>query len=410
MQNISYKVFCFIFFGTIFNFSVISQELYDDPYQWKIPGGKYVDPVSFFSLHGYVNALYAGPSEQWMEGYFNGIGVPGQMNIPITNVSSFTQDAALWIGSELTDDISVVIELHFLFSCTGDHREFEGTSDPVNVRADVGLVVTEANLRLKLIENYLAVSAGTFWSVFGIQNKDWLSAQNLFSMMPLASGAYLTHYNERGLRLDGYVNKGDWGLNYVFSVGNGNKLWDFEGYSHLDLNENKAINSRVSVFPGFGEQLNFGVSYGKGLIFEQSLVAYPAVGLYDSEFEAWGIDVTGNYKGFALRSYLISSTETYTSDQDKTELDHTGFMAELSYDIDTKGKFGVQTIRPKFRFDTLDKSEFVTPESDVYRTLSAGVNIEIKQNVVLSVDYNWLEEKYNVLDNNRMVARISANF
>ena len=36
-----------------------AQDIYEDKYQWKIPGGKYIDPVSFFSLHGYVNAVYA---------------------------------------------------------------------------------------------------------------------------------------------------------------------------------------------------------------------------------------------------------------------------------------------------------------------------------------------------------------
>ena len=53
------KIYLFILTLT-FHFSVSGQSLYEDPYQWKIPGGKYVDPVSFFSLHGYVNALYAG--------------------------------------------------------------------------------------------------------------------------------------------------------------------------------------------------------------------------------------------------------------------------------------------------------------------------------------------------------------
>ena len=52
--------------------SVYAQDIYEDKYQWKIPGGKYIDPVSFFSLHGYVNAVYAGESPEWKQGNFNG--------------------------------------------------------------------------------------------------------------------------------------------------------------------------------------------------------------------------------------------------------------------------------------------------------------------------------------------------
>ena len=405
------QLIIFTSFCLIFGASVNGQNIYEDKYQWQIPGGKYVDPVSFFSLHGYVNALYAGPSDQWSDGYFNGLGVPGQMNIPYSNNNSFTQDAALWIGSELTDGVSVVIELHLHNTGTGHHREFEGIEDPAQVRAGVGLVITEANVRFKILQNYLALSAGTFWSVFGIQNKDWLSAQNLFSTIPLASGAYLTHYNERGVRIDGYLNNGDWGMNYVFSLGNGYNTWDFEGYSHLDFNDDKTINSRISFFPGLGDQLNIGVSYGTGLIFEQNINADPLTErFYNSEFDAFGLDLTGNYAGLNLRSYFITSNERFYNNQENIKLPNTGFMAEISFDYDLEGKLGLKSIHPKFRFDRLDKSEFINSQSDVYTTVSAGLNLQIKENFMFSIDYNWIDEEKNTIDNNRIIARLTANF
>ena len=51
-----------------------AQDIYEGTYQWRIPGGQYIDPVSFFSLHGYVNGVYASASEQWKQGNMNGIG------------------------------------------------------------------------------------------------------------------------------------------------------------------------------------------------------------------------------------------------------------------------------------------------------------------------------------------------
>lgn len=389
----------------------LSQSLYDDPYQWRIPGGKYIDPASFFSLHGYVNALYAGPSKQWMEGSTNGLGYPGQMNIPLANTSSFGQDAALWIGSEVAENVSVVLEIHLHKNGSGHHGEFENIN-PEDAKAYIGLFITEANVRVKLIKDYLSVSAGTFWSVFGIQNKDWLSAQNLFSTMPLASGAYLSHYNDIGVRFDGFLNKGNWGVNYVVAVGNGYDEWSIDGFGHADINENKTINGRVSVFPGLGENLNIGLSYGQGLFaqYDHHNVDPNAVGIYDHSFEAFGVDLTGKWKNLSLRSYYISSSEQYTNDQEEFDLPHTGFMAELKYDFPMEGKLGINSIIPKFRFDTLDKSEFIEEASDQYQSLSAGINFEIKKNVVFALDYNWFDEKYHKLDNDRFIARITANF
>ena len=137
--------------------TVYAQDIYEDKYQWKIPGGKYIDPVSFFSLHGYVNAVYAGESPEWKQGNFNGIGMPGQDILPNTNTSSFNNDVALWLSSELTEKASVIMELHLVNNPSG-----VGAAGP----GGITFVLTEANLRYKLIKNHLAVSAGTFWSVF----------------------------------------------------------------------------------------------------------------------------------------------------------------------------------------------------------------------------------------------------
>ena len=75
-----------------------------------------------------------------------------------------------------------------------------------------------------------------------------------------------------------------------------------------------------------------------------------------------------------------------------------------------EGKFGLETIMPKFRFDRLDKSQFIEETSDEYQVISAGSNIEIKKNVIFSFDYSWFEEKYNKLNNDRFIARITASF
>ena len=387
---------------SLFAQSYQAQDLYEDRYQWQIPGGQYIDPVSFFSLHGYVNALYAGPSDQWKEGNFNGIGMPGQVLLPNSNVSSFNSDQALWIGSELNSRTSVIMELHLVSDPSG-----RGAAGP----GGLTFVLTEANLRYSVIEQYLNLSAGTFWSVFGIQNQDWLGAQNLFSLIPLASGAYITHYNEKGIRLDGSADIGKWGINYVASIGNGFNAYDISGYTSFDLNENKMFNSRISVFPGLEENLNIGFSVARGMLHKQDLNADPSSKqFFNSDFQALGVDLTWIIQDLKLRSYLISSKEMLSSATDSRDLEALGAMAELSYNFDISGKTRLKSISPKVRFDYLDKNEFIEAASDTYQNISIGANIILNESLIISADYNLMEESRNTLTNNRFVLRFSANF
>jgi len=382
--------------------SFYGQELYEGTYQWRIPGGQYIDPVAFFSVHGYVNGVYASSSEQWKQGNMNGIGKPGNVIVPNTNNASFNNDEALWISSELGDKLLVMMELHIVNDPSGS-----GAAGP----GGITFVLTEANFRYELIKDYLAVSMGTFWSVFGIQNQDWLGAQNLFSTMPMASGAYLTHFNEKGLRLDGHFERNGWGFNYVMSLGNGFNAYDISGYNSFDLNSNSTFNTRVSVFPGLQKDLNIGFSYGNGLLFKQDLNAsVDSQEFFDNNFEAYGLDALWKINDLKVRSYLISSTQKLTNSNETIDLNALGWMSEVSYRINTNGKLGIDAIIPKFRYDFLDKAEFDPQLSDKYQTTGLGLNFQIQNNFILSVDYNWINEEKIQLNNDRFILRASVNF
>lgn len=378
------------------------QEIYDGLYQWRIPGGQYIDPVSFFSVHGYVNGVYASDSKEWKQGNMNGIGKPGHVLVPNTNNASFNNDEAIWISSEVGEKLLIMMELHIVNDPSGS-----GAAGP----GGITFVLTEANLRYELLKNYLSISMGTFWSVFGIQNQDWLGAQNLFSLMPMASGAYLTHFNEKGIRLDGHFERGSWGFNYVMSLGNGFNAYDISGYNSFDLNNNNAFNTRVSVFPGLKKDLNIGFSYGNGLLFKQDVTAdMTSIEFFDNNFEAFGVDAHWKIKQLELRSYLISSTQKLSNQDESRNLNALGWMGEMSYRIDTKGKLGIDAILPKFRFDSLDKDQFVSELSDQYQTLGMGLNFQIQKSFILSIDYNWINEAQYKLNNDRFILRASANF
>jgi hypothetical protein len=384
---------------------VCAQNIYDSKFQWKIPGGKYINPVSFFSLHGYVNGVFAGPSAQWTASNFSGIGMPGQVLVPNTNNSSFQNDEALFISSEITDNTSILMELHLVASPSGN-----GMAGP----GGLTIVLTEANANWKIYKNYANISIGTFWSPFGIHNQDWLGAQNLFSLMPMASGAYPTHYNEKGIRLDGLLSHGEnWGLNYVMSLGNGYDAWDISGYTSWDMNENKTFNSRVSIFPGFGEKFNLGFSYANGLINEgDTLSPMNSSTHYDLSFNSIGIDLKAITKIVELRGYAILTKKNYQSVISGSVANDnvTGIMGEISKPFKFKENKLCSSIVPKLRWDYLlnDINLFTASEVEL-STISFGMNFHINKNFRFSVDYNVLNEIED-FNNNRLITRVSAVF
>ena len=123
------------------------------------------------------------------------------------------------------------------------------------------------------------------------------------------------------------------------------------------------------------------------------------------------MDVVGQWKALKIRSYMISSQIMLSSNtQESRDLPAMGFMTELSYKIEVGEKLGIDAVIPKFRFDYLDQTHFDTLSSDIYQTISLGLNFQIQKNYVVSLDYNWIEEKNYKLNNNRLVVRASANF
>ena len=76
-----------------------SQELYKNDLQWKIPGGNYIDPTSFFSLHSFMGEIiykikWVRNIESLLSNFFYNLG-----NSKILNTSS--------IGSEILTSLSV---------------------------------------------------------------------------------------------------------------------------------------------------------------------------------------------------------------------------------------------------------------------------------------------------------------
>lgn len=384
----------------------------DSKYNWNSPAGEYLDPSSFFSLHGYVNGVYANKSDEWTAPDPTQLGPPGQLLVPNTINSSFQYDFALIISSELSDRTRIALESHYVSNPSGF-----GTAGP----GGITIAITEATASYDLIPKYLTFSGGLFWSPFGILNDDWLGAQNNFSLVPRASGAYPVHYNERGIRLNGvFEMNSDFAINYVVSVGNGVNNYNISGQRSFDNNDGKTFTSRIGVFPGMGKDLSIGFSFMNGKMREQEDLSLAVENLsrYENRASVFGIDLTYEKSDFRIRGYYLSGNEELIQDSSGSnpgDISRSGYMMEASYTfkIDSENLDGIE---PKIRIDHIDLENLENNGALVINnyktnTLSFGTNLIINDNFRFGFDYNIISETgQSEIDNNRFFGKVIAKF
>lgn len=385
-------------------------------FQWRTVGGRYIDPASFFSIHGYVDGTFANFGRDWGSPDPSQIGMPGQVLVSNTPKSSFIYDAALFFASELSQKTRLMLETHLVSDPSGS-----GAAGP----GGLTIVVTEATASWDLSSPYLTISGGTYWAPFGTVNYDWLGAQNLFTLIPRASGAFPAHFSERGVRINGvWEATNNFGLNYVFSVGNGLQTFDISGQSSFDKDQDKTFIGRIGFFPGLGKNLDIGYSFARGDLREDKDLSQPIDNplRYPSHFMAHGLDATWQQDDFKLRTYYIHSTEDLgqAAGIDAADIIRDGFMTEVSYFWRLKSQI-IGAFVPKFRYDWVDVERLQTgnPSStDNSRTAvySAGVNLYpvdniLTKNFYISLEYHIQDElKGPDLSNNGFVARITGIF
>lgn len=382
-------------------------------YQWQTPAGKYLDPNSFFSLHGYVNGVYAGESEHWLVADPTQLAAPGQLLVPNTDKSAFQYDVALIFGSEMSERTRILFEAHYVSDPSGRGAAGPGGST---------IAITEATGSFDLIPQYLTISGGLFWSPFGIVNKEWLGAQNNFGLLPRAMGAYPVHFNERGVRLNGFFELGDnAAINYVASIGNGVSNYNISGQSAYDNNNNKTITSRIGIFPGLGKDLDIGFSYMMGDLRDVTNTADFGVAdpeRYVASTSAFGADLTFKKNDIELRGYYISSSEDLEDEGSNSpgSINREGYMAEATYLIRVENDHFLG-IKPRVRYDFIETGLLQEngPDLEVLdlstSSISFGVDLVIADNFRFSFDHTMSTESGQTeLKNDRFVGKIIAQF
>ena len=425
MQRLRTILLCII--GVLCTISTI-QAQERSIFNWQTPAGRYTDPSSFFSLHGYVDAIYAGPSRDWDVNDPTQIGNPGQYLIPDTDNSSFSFDAALIFGAELSEHSRILVETHVV----DNHSRSDQIALP-----GLPFVITEATVSWDVFKDYASVSGGIFWTPFGRVAEDWLGAENLFTTIPRAAGAFPLYFNEQGVRMNGAFEFSEKSaINYVVSIGNGTGNAYLSGRSGADQNENKNIMSRVGIFPGLSRDLELGVSWAAGVLSDsiRSGETGDAATIFvgnENRYTAFSLDALFQKNGFRFRGYWITSTHdpglSELPGASVGDLKRNGLLGEVSYmkELGTP-VLGIGALVPKFRFDGITRDAFpqlarnspafgVVNESST-NVYSMGLNLIPAENVsfknlIISLEYHIQKEiDRRDLENNRLLVRLTGKF
>ncbi|MBI2503200.1 MAG: hypothetical protein HYW07_08190 [Candidatus Latescibacteria bacterium] len=370
----------------------------------KTPSEHYIDPASFFRLHGYVTLSYteAGRELGAEPGGESQILVPGLSPRTGRNEGGFKNDAALFVGGEPFEGVGTVVEVHFV----GD------AADPV---------LTEAKIVWDLAGKEGGSAAfrlvgGRYWWPFGIHNDEWFSAVNSFSLLSLAAISVVpAHYNEMGLMGEGELKLGDQaGLNYVFSVGNGVPgfgLKDNVSNTQFDANGNRALTGRVGLVLCSSLNCELGLSASRSRLRsgEDQRIAASEPGHYAADFTAWGPDLSLKWKAIKLRSYLYGSTE----DLERAPVDklsRSGLTVEPSYTLRRTGR-RLEMVSLVGRYSRADEETLGGPKLRMTQ-LGIGANGQITRAFRVRLGFVSQKEGKDLpdLDNDAFSLGLTAEF
>lgn len=270
------------------------------------PTGLYADPTSFFFIHAYNTVTYAD-FQKGLNGVPGGaeqVLVAGNSARSGKHEAGFRNDSCLFIGSEITENLKGLVELHLVGNAL----------DPILTESKLVWApfdTVEGHPNLRLI-------GGRYWWPFGIHNSEWFSAVNPFNLQsPAATEVVPAHWNELGVMAEGeWAIAEDFGMTYLVSVGQGTssfELGDNVGSARsnaFDHDSNLTVTSRVGLFPWI-DRLSVGASVAAGALRRGTDTSYGVSDprRYEADLVAYGFDASYALGDLSLNGYWNFSTE-----------------------------------------------------------------------------------------------------
>lgn len=390
---------------------------------------EYVDPTSFFFLHGYATAVFQDFEEGFhtlenIGGPQGGrnmttsapaglVGRPGNVTLANTDRRTWSHDVGIIYGAHIHPQLTLMGEIHLI-------------NDNAANSVFKTIVPTQAKIIWQPLEDVpFRLTAGRQWTTFGIGADDLLSAQNYFSVVPQALSTIPDKFIE-GVTADGAFYPSDnLGVNYALTVGNGNNAFDKPGGGSFENDNNQTIIARIGILPinilgiGEDERLELGVSWSGGELRKGQPGSTTVPELNNADATAWGVDLSYSHPKFGARVYYMSSDEELVS---QPTLQRTGFVAEAKYKLIEKlGFMGGTWI--KGRYDRFTRDGLLATAAAAGQTLSnhremrderisLGVGFHPLDNFSISAEYHLSDESGSLTEvsDDGYTLAVTANF
>lgn len=350
-----------------------SDELLLDSLRRDTPSARYMDPASFFRIHGYATIGYRADGAhkgEHEEGVTHGVNPRTG-----TKLSGFQNDAALFVSGVPFDGVTTALEVHFM----GNRR------NPMLTEAKFSYQLANAGT------NELVLTGGRFWWPFGIHNGEWFAGVDKFPVMSVAGAEILpAHYNEVGFMLEGAsALSGSWGINYVGAIGNGVPSFDFMDMagSGADLDAERTVTGRLALAHVGTLGLEIGMSGASGGLRDDLDPSQPVdnANRYGAGFTAFGPDLTLTWSQLALSAYWYHSYEEL-AEAPRPELARDGFTIESSYRLPVADNDRLSAVGLHARVSWAEEDNVV---GDVYRRrqYSGAMSFELTRAFGVQVGY-----------------------
>ncbi|MEM7352146.1 MAG: porin [Acidobacteriota bacterium] len=230
--------------------------------------------------------------------------------------------------------------------------------------------------------DWLSLRAGRFYTPFGIERFVWYAPTNALVSRPSAMRSIVPgNFYANGLQIGGILQpQTNRRLSYELAITDGlgeNALNDRRGSRQTrDNNSSRALSGRLGY--AIGHRMEFGASFHHQRYASQQ----------DLDLTFLGLDFSGRWKGFELRSeWLEAEIETATVSGD---VEQRGFYAQLAYSFHWNRDL-VPEVRLISRYDELDLDRAVSGNDD-QRRLSVGLNVLIYDHFRTKLEYQFGSE------------------
>ena len=246
--------------------------------------------------------------------------------------------------------------------------------------------------------DWLSLTAGRFYTPFGIERFVWYSPTNALVSRPEPMRQLIPgNFYANGVMAAGNFGVGESSA-FTWELALSDGLGDLAASSRRgsrqtrDNNSNRALSGRLGFAPI--PHFELGTSYHQQ--------RYSTDG--DLGLDFLGFDLSGRFRGFELRAEWVP----IWSEAAPPDLRQEGYYTQLAYTFHRATTF-LPAVSLVGRWDVVDLDRDITGNND-QELFSFGVNTALYQHLRFKLEYRWISEDGPARDNNTFLSQFVIDF